>query len=189
MRVGDIALLPGERQVWSGSPKRRHFFRQEDVLVLPIVAFWLLGLILLVLGNTPPGKAGIIAAFRVVWTLGFCFFAFGLPLLRYRKLGGTTYLVTDRRVVVRTPFMGGTERSRYLTELSPPVVRPADDGTGTITFGPLSHGALLLAVYGVRVRYQPTPPPIVLLDIEDPERVRDLITTSTEATRPPLSDP
>lgn len=99
----------------------------------------------------------------------------GPEVVRYLRLGRTSYLVTDRRVVVRTPFMGGTERSEYLTELPPPVVRPADDGAGTITFGPLSHGALLLAVYGVRARYQPTPPPIVLLDIEDPERVRDLI--------------
>jgi hypothetical protein len=110
---------------------------------------------------------------------------FGLPLLRYLKLGRTTYLVTDRRVVVRTSFLGGKERSEYLEDLSPPLVRPGAEGTGTITFGELSLFALLNAGHGMPAGRARRESAMLLVGIEDPTRVRDLIATAIEATRRP----
>lgn len=175
MYLGDSELLSGERLLWSGSPKRRRFFEADELLLLPVLVVWIAFAFISIRENSLAGEFPI---FFVPFALIFCFAALGRPLLRYLNLGRTTYLVTDQRVVARTSFLDAKERSEYLTELSPPVVRPAADGTGTITFGELSFFGLIMA----RSRARPNPP-MLLVGIEDPKRVRDLIATGAEAAR------
>jgi hypothetical protein len=86
--------------------------------------------------------------------------------------------VTDRRIVVRSEFPGDAERSEFLTQLPPPVVRSA----GLVTFGHRGVVAVFLASYGLRTNMLPIPA-ILLMGLEDPARVRDLIAASAEARR------
>jgi hypothetical protein len=179
MYLGDSDLLPGEKLLWSGSPKRRRFFEADELLLLPVLVVWIA---FAFVGIRENALSGGLPIFFVPFALIFCGAAFGRPLLRYLKLGRTTYLVTDQRVVARTAFLGAKERSEYLTELAPPVVKPAADGTGTITFGELSFFKMVMARSGARSRAQPNPP-MLLVGIQDPKRVRDLIATGAEAAR------
>jgi hypothetical protein len=133
--------------------------------------------------GTQENRSGLPLLVSCVFGLTACHFAFGLPLVRYLKLGRTTHLVTDRRIIARTSFLGGKERSTYLTKLSPPLVRPAADGTGTITFGELTLFALLRAGHGMPASRGSREPAMLLVGVEDPTRVRDLIATAISAAR------
>jgi hypothetical protein len=90
------------------------------------------------------------------------------------------YLVTDQRIVATSKWFGQDKvQSVPLTDLGPPVVSMTD-GLGTIRFGggPSAVEAMNTAVssFGQKV-------PLVLWDLEDAERVRDIIATAQGASR------
>jgi hypothetical protein len=132
-------LEPGERILWEGRPLRLPYaFRGSPfVFVFSLVwlgfaLFWEGGVLSIL--NAPP--------FFAVW--GAFFVATGLYIAvgRYwvalREADRTWYLVTDRRVAIRTGAFGPRTIELSLGSLPEPQLDEGRGGVGTITFGPIS---------------------------------------------------
>ncbi|WP_037320076.1 hypothetical protein [Amycolatopsis orientalis] len=170
MYLGDTGLLPGERVIWEGAPKRLPAFEKSDLAIVPVLLFmgaWYYF-------YTRDGEE-----FPVVW--------YGVPVFvvlswiwqaiqRYLKLKSTSYAVTDQRVVAWVK--GNVSTSAYLEALGPPQMVERGDGTGTVTFSTRTvdsrKGTGFLAGL-LRTDDDALPE---LSGIEDPRRVRDLIATA-----------
>lgn len=100
MSLGDTGLLPDERLIWEGAPRRVPIVATSDLAVVPAVIL-------------------------LLWI--------GQGIKRYLQARTSSFVVTDRRVVVRRK--GADVRSRYLSDLGPPRLAEHAGGTGTITFG------------------------------------------------------
>jgi hypothetical protein len=90
------------------------------------------------------------------------------------------YVVTDKRVVATSKWFGQDKaQSIALGDLGTPVVSTTDGSIGTIRFG---HPPLIETVntavssWGQKV-------PLVLWDIEDAQRVSDIIATAQHGSR------
>ncbi|MEU8634443.1 hypothetical protein AB0C38_19865 [Amycolatopsis sp. NPDC048633] len=159
-----IVLLPGERLLWSGRPRR----------VVPTGLEWFR----LAFGSV------LVAVFAVVlpvWDgrisfMGVVIVTFGLAfvcapvVVRLWTTRRAVYAVTDQRVVVADRATG-----RILTwgDLRLPTVTPLGrDGLGTLTF-PVRGGSVDVLGYSVPKRHQPAP--IELFAVPDAEGLRELI--------------
>jgi hypothetical protein len=161
-------LDPSERVLWSGKPVRWPFFDPSDLVVAPLSI--LAVPVLLWLGwATSDGSA-----FGTIWRWGVVaigvYNVIGRPILRWLVLRGTTYTVTDRRVLVETRTFGLTLRSSHeMGKLPPLKIVERRDGTGDLRFsGYRWHRGPLSVEYSTRGS-------LVLRAIEEPRRVADLI--------------
>lgn len=124
-----------------------------------------------------------------VWGLPFVvvglYLIVGRHVIRYLALRGTRYAVTDRRVIIMGGVFGRNERSAYLSELAPPVVRQRRaDRVGSISFGDDNPFNQLMPTASTKPT-KPTNPftmPFMITGIENPRNVRDII-ASGQATR------
>lgn len=90
------------------------------------------------------------------------------------------YVVTDQRVVATSKWFGQDKaRSVALGDLGAPVVSTSDGSIGTIRFG---HTPLIEAV-NTAVSSLGQKVPLVLWDIEDAQRVRDIIVAAQDGSR------
>ncbi|OXM43179.1 hypothetical protein [Amycolatopsis alba] len=167
-------LLPGERLLWSGSPKRIPLLAKADVILVPAVLFFGLA----VFFGVRNGFSLFLWLVLVLVAVAF----FARPALRYAALRTVSYGITDRRVVVWT--RGKQSASRYLKDLGPPYVRENPDGTGTVGFnlgrkdiGPVTGLEDSLAAVGLEPKHPE------LLNIEHPTVVRDLIASAQREAR------
>ncbi len=147
MDLGTHSLLPGERLLWSGRPQRFPL-RLMDVYLLGFGLLWLTlnGTFLAAAlnGGGPPLPIPILfLAFGLVMT-------WGRVLMGQLALRSTTYLLTDRRMVVVSTRPRYSEHSEYLTRLAPPVVKPASDGSGTIGFGAMDFMTQMASMSGMK---------------------------------------
>ncbi|MET1072652.1 MAG: hypothetical protein ABWY11_08410 [Umezawaea sp.] len=164
---------PAETVLWEGRPAAFPFLHRSDMILWPGT--------LLVGGffvhyfffrSTLPFD-GFDVVFPVFFGALVFYNLIGRSLVRWLALRGSEYVVTDRRVVVRTTILGRVkERGEWLTLLEPPVLREAADGTGSITFG---EPGLLDWMGGLRVSWKKAQPPPELVRIADARRVCDLI--------------
>lgn len=132
-------LLPGERILWTGRPKRGLVLRPADALLIPFSLLW----------------AGFAVFWNIsVWTMstgdegpGLDFKLFGIPFLVagfYFVIGRffhdaairkkLVYAVTDQRVLVVKDGRFGKLKSLDLNYLPQLGLNEHRDGTGTITF-------------------------------------------------------
>lgn len=168
MYLGDTGLLPGERMIWSGAPKRISMFAKSDLMIVPglvLAGAWFY--FFMRDGEEIPVFAYLVAGFIV---LGWLW----QPIQRYLKLKATSYAVTDRRVVVW--IKGKESTSAYLEVLGPPRVAENGDGTGNVTFG--KGVGFVVGLFQNADEAMPE-----LSGIEDARRVRDLIATAQQNTR------
>ncbi|MEO6082681.1 MAG: hypothetical protein ABIQ18_06200 [Umezawaea sp.] len=128
---------PSETVLWQGRPGAFPYFHRSDLVMLPfmlaITAFFAY-MFIIRSTSRPPGAIGLV--FTVVIGVATFYNLVGRSVVRWMALRGSEYVVTDRRVVVRTTVLGRTrERGVWLSLLEPPVLRESADGTGSITFG------------------------------------------------------
>lgn len=169
MSVGDTGLLPDERLIWEGAPRRVPIVATSDLAVVPGLLF--IGFLLYPAPRNPVSRIVYVvpAVILLLWI--------GQGIKRYLQARTSSFVVTDRRVVVRRK--GADVRSRYLSDLGPPRLAEHTGGTGTITFdGGFSPGFL----GGARNRDAESALP-ELFGIEDARRVRDLIATARQGGR------
>ena len=166
-------LLPGERILWSGQPKKGLTFRAADLILVPFglmwggfALFWELG----VLGTNAP------LVFKL-WGIPFC--VLGLWLIAGRFLGDawmrsrTTYGVTDKRVLV----VAGTRSMRGidLDGAGDVQVVERNDGSGTIVFGVANAAIAKVLMWAPGAPRPNIPGPPVLDMVPDVRHVAEII--------------
>ncbi|MBB5852451.1 hypothetical protein ACFQ05_04120 [Amycolatopsis umgeniensis] len=171
MYLGDTGLLPGESLLWEGVPKRVPAVEKSDLIIVPgllCIGFWVY----------MASRTGSSPLFVYVPPTVMVVLWIGQMVMRYFKRRSCSFVVTDRRVVVRRK--GADLASRYLGDLGPPQLTEHADGTATITFG---GGGLFTGFRsGTKSRDADSSLP-ELVGIDDARRVRDLIATAQHQAR------
>lgn len=179
MHEGQIDLLPGERVIWAGQPVRRPLFNPGDLFNVPFGLLWLGGVTLFFFYNHDT------AFHTVAWivlTVAGVFHLVGRPLIRYFRLGSTTYAVTDGRVIATSSLLRRKDESAQLADQADPVVTPGPGKTGTITFGKLGVLAWASANYGAATG-KDRKPAVVLVGVSDVNKVRDKLAKAVVEAR------
>jgi len=136
-------LADGEKVLWEGKPVRWFFLLIGSPAGLFVAAFGMLWLVLgLLLFYTiwiapPEDEAPQIAiqVLSLLFLLAACYFAFGRYLLAAQEWGHTSYMLTNRRVLLATGAVGKETTSvdlASLRELHGMVLAP---GLGDIYLG------------------------------------------------------
>ncbi|WP_410603453.1 hypothetical protein [Amycolatopsis sp. lyj-90] len=109
MYLGDTGLLPGESLLWEGAPRRVPLVATSDLAVVPGLLF--LGFLLYPAPRNPVSRIVYVvpAMILLLWI--------GKGIKRYLRARTRSFVVTDRRVVVR--HKGADVLSRYLSDLGP----------------------------------------------------------------------
>lgn len=175
------ALFQGEPVLWVGEPARVRVLDGSGMLWLGLGVFFtvLVGALVIIPGIASGGGPGLVlAVLFLVCVLGVV--AAGLAQLRAGRRS-TRYVLTDRRIVVTSRWFGQDRvQTAYLARLPPPAMSVSRGATvGTIWFGDGTDAAA--AARAVSSLGQETP--IVLRDIEDVRRVRDLIVSAQAGGR------
>jgi hypothetical protein len=178
MSEGWVDLFAGERVLWEGSPTRFPVFDRGDVFLVPFSLLWCGFAIFWTIGAIGSGDPVPFALFGLFFVVIGLHLVFGRLIARWLRLRGTTYTVTDRRVIVTsTAFGRRREKSAYLNTLPPPVLTRGTDTTGTITFGAstwmddVRAGGATFALSGQSTAsFLPA-----LVHVNDSQQVRDII--------------
>lgn len=172
MTTGSDGLFQGERVLWVGTPARLTMLDRVGKFWLGVgVGYALLfGFLAVVAVRVENPGLLIMSGLIAVCLLGVVVAA--LVQLRSGRRS-TRYLITDRRIVQTFKWFG-QDKSRVaaLRELGPPVVSGADgSAVGTIRFGGRrAWDEVVLVVSSVGQAGS-----VVLRDIDEVERVRDII--------------
>jgi hypothetical protein len=174
-RVGDdrivpcvtAGLEPSEHVQWSGKPVRRPVFESYDLLAIPVT--------IVAAGIMPwfSQTTTIPGVVRAIWTWGIvavvAYNVVGRPIVRWLTLRGTTYTVTDRRILLEVKVLGLTHReAHYFRALPPPTVVDRVGGLGDVRFGKASWKR-------VSEGWRRVPPQLELRAIADPHAVARLV--------------
>ncbi|HEV8655390.1 MAG TPA: PH domain-containing protein [Candidatus Limnocylindria bacterium] len=168
----DVALLPGERVLWEGRPDLLRFvFNPMYVFFFVFFAVWLLGFSSVIGSRSPNAPSPLFFLFPALF---FGVFFFG-PMLISGWLEGsrTTYVLTDRRVLIR----GFRRRAEIdLASLQLVELQRSLFGTTSIYFAPRSP----YASWGFGFTGSWTP---AFRAIADGDRVYDLISRARAEAR------
>jgi hypothetical protein len=167
---------PAEAVLWRGKPSRYPVLHRSDVLFVPFSVFFAaFAAYFFVVPGWNRGTA-FDRTIAVLLTAIALYQLLGRLVVRQLVLRGTDYVVTDRQVVIESTLFGRKRtRSLRLGETGPPVLKAAEDGTGSISFG---DGGFVEAVFA-----RPGQVP-ELEQVTDARQVRDLI---AEAQRKAMS--
>ncbi|MFD8493429.1 hypothetical protein [Amycolatopsis sp. NPDC059657] len=180
MYLGEFDLLPGERLLWSGAPKRYPVFDESDKLFVPFMLFWL-AFVGFFTFRASSGGAVLPLVIGLLFVSVGLYVAFGRLFIRWRRLTRTTYAVTDRRVIARCD---GKEQTEYLSQIKPPSIKADVNGIGTITFGDVGGWAQLRQAQAKQAQSGKLTPmyhrPLMFIAIEEAERVRGILATARE---------
>jgi len=147
---------------------RRLVFESYDLLVMPatIVAAAIMLWFSQITTTSP-------TPFHTIWTCAVVAFAaynvVGRPILRWLTLRGTTYTITDRRILREVKVLGLTHReAHYFRALPPPTVVDRAGGLGDVRFGKASWKRM-------NEGWRRVPPQLELRAIADPHTVARLV--------------
>ncbi|TWB24721.1 hypothetical protein FBZ89_101347 [Nitrospirillum amazonense] len=128
-----MALEPSERLLWQGVPAQGPRLRKRDTLLIPFSLLWTGFAIFWEAGVTTTGAP----LFFRLWGLPFVLFGLYFVIGRffhdaYRR-ARTVYALTDQRILILSPK---SRQSLELTSLGEIRLDLADDGSGSVAFGP-----------------------------------------------------
>lgn len=138
-------LYPGESLLWNGKPAKGHFFRKEDLFLIPFSIMWC-GFVVFWASNAFKSDAPI---FLKLWGIFFVsmglFFTVGRLLIRRRRENRTSYALTSQRILAK---FGNHIQTLDLCNLPHISVRQRADGTGSIRFGETGYSRRRVSGFG-----------------------------------------
>lgn len=182
-RLLQPCLLPGERLLWVGGPRRGIRLRWADLLLIPLSLIW----------------GGIAIAWNaIVWTHGAPpgFALFGLPFLAiglYLIFGrfvhdamlraSLVYAVTDGRIIVLRTRFGRRLQSAEIGHLPTLQLDERGDGRGTVRFDSEPPYAAFWRGAGFGLWTPTIGKRLSFDDIESPRLVYDLVRREIDGRR------
>lgn len=169
-----IALLPGERLLWSGQPQRvaptgiEWFVPAAGTLVAGLFAW---------VAPIPDQELPFVNVIVAVLTLAG---AWGVVLTRMWAARRSSYAVTDQRVLVADRVSGRILTAADLGTYPPSVTWLGRGGLGTLTFTDPDLVVDILG-YTVPVRFQGRRGPIKFVAVAEPELIRELVEAAQTA--------
>lgn len=125
-------LYPGENLLWTGKPAKGHFFRKEDIVLIPFGIMWC-GFVIFWLFSAFKSNAPI---FLKLWGIFFLLIGLGSTVgrlfFRSRQEKRTCYALTSQRIFAK---VGNHIKTLDLCNLPHMSVNQRTDGTGDIRFG------------------------------------------------------
>ena len=138
-------LYPGESLLWNGKPAKGHFFRKEDLFLIPFSIMWC-GFVVFWASNAFKSDAPI---FLKLWGIFFVslglFFTVGRLLIRRRRENRTSYALTSQRILAK---FGNHIQTLDLCNLPHISVSQRADGTGSIRFGETGYSRRRVSGFG-----------------------------------------
>ena len=173
-----FTLDRGERQLWTGAPRRGVVLRPADAFVIPFSLLWA--------GFVVFWEASVLRsggpAFFALWGIPFLFAGAYITVGRFwvdaRRRARTAYAVTTERIIIHTGAFSTSTKSLNLRTLSDVTLNERPDGSGTITFGPVPPMAAMYA--GTSWPGMPQVPSFEL--IPNARRVYDIIRDAQRST-------
>ena len=132
-----FALLPGERVRWTGRPAGGLLFVSSDLFAVPFSFLWCaMALGIFTQGSrSPTGAPFPFALIPVLFVAIGLFVAVGRFPLDMWLRARTSYVVTDRRVLIDRTAPFGQSTVLMLDQLPDLRLKPGRGGRGTIAFG------------------------------------------------------
>ena len=133
-------LSPGENLLWSGNPKKGVVFRKSDAVVIPFSLFWFgFACAWEFMASKIEGGGyfkNLFMAFGSIFVIAGFIFAVGRFFIDARRRAGTTYGVTNSRIIIaRSGMFSKSNESTDLKTINNLTFTQKDDGSGTIKFG------------------------------------------------------
>jgi hypothetical protein len=170
-------LLPGERVLWRGQPRKNVLFTRGDVFLVPFSLLWFgFAVTALLSGGFAADGGPMSLVFGSFFVLIGSYFAFGRFVYKGWRRGRTFYAVTDRRVIAATRGWRESVQAQFIDQIPTLNRSIRRNGVGTIRFGSGSgftqalyedNGLEFMSPYGVSV---PT-----FYDIDEARHVYDLV--------------
>jgi hypothetical protein len=184
-------LLPDERIIWSGRPSAGIIFTTRDVFLIPFSVLWCgfaiiwTGIAVFASGaaagaggGAAAGGAGLgFGLFGLVFVSIGLFFTVGRFFLDAWLRQGTTYALTDKRILIAKERPSADFTAIALDRLPEARITERHDGRGTVRFGP-QRGLLAFGSSGFSIWMPTLDPTPQFLAITDARRVFDLVQRS-----------
>jgi hypothetical protein len=99
-----VPLLPGERRLWQGNPDPGKLFIPADAFLIPFYGFFLVVATFFLVGSLLSGAPIFVLAVSSLLVVIGVYVTVGRFLVKAIRKSRTTYLVTDRRAIIHTPW-------------------------------------------------------------------------------------
>ena len=139
-------LLSDEEITWAGQPDPKIYFTKADAFLVPFsllwggfALFWEGAVIAALLsGEGRSGNGGSLYMFVVFGSffgvMGL-YFMFGRFIYKRLRKKNTSYVITNKRVISLSTFLGRNLKTAYLDQISSMEKSANASGVGSITFG------------------------------------------------------
>lgn len=111
--LAPIPLAVGESLLWQGNPDPRKIFMPSDAFLVPFYALFLGVTVVVVLVTATSAPPTFVLVFMSVFIVVGVYATVGRFLVKTFRKTRTTYAVTDRRAIIRTPW--STREARLST--------------------------------------------------------------------------
>lgn len=135
-RVIRAELIPGERLLWSGSPRQGLLLRPGDAFTIPFSLLWGGFAFFWEFSVISKGAPFFFSLWGIPFVLIGIYIIVGRFFVDSYQRSRTFYGVTDHRILIVAGLTGKEIKSLSLATLSEISFKERADGSGTIMFGP-----------------------------------------------------
>ena len=128
-------MLPGERVLWSGEPGRGIYFQSTDIFLVPFSLLWCGFAVFWTFTASSAGAPTFFDLWGLMFVLFGLYFVFGRFLVDIWVRQGTSYTVTNRRILINRGGLFPRQIVINLADLPPVSLNMRGSGRGTIRFG------------------------------------------------------
>ncbi len=123
--------------MWTGQPKTGIVLRPFDLFVIPFSLFWFGG-VLFIFGTTlfANDSPSFLPIFFIPFIAIGSYITFGRFLVDIKRRAGTSYGITEKRIIIKSGLFSKNTQSINIKTLSDISIQEKSNKSGTITFGP-----------------------------------------------------
>jgi len=129
-------VRPDERVLWSGSPELRAYVFRGSWVTIPFSILWAAFVVFWEVSVIANGAPPLFVLWGVPFLLIGAYITVARFILARREAARTEYIVTDRRILIRTGAFSTRTIEMPLPNLPSTELDERRDGFGSISFGP-----------------------------------------------------